>query len=203
MRSAWERWESFWVGGRQRGAVLRCFDGALLITRTAFDDGVGSPFMCESLVRLSPNGDTWSGFRYGQEPGGLRSGAWREECGHGADTLPSSGEYLLVERLVRSGRETGTFRRVDEANPSAPAAPAEVHRRGVETIDLPEGRSLRAERWEVLAGGVRAGAWWAHDGELVRSAFGGALTFACREATALEGLDQPLGDFLRGGFGKS
>lgn len=202
MGSTWEGWESFWVGGTRCGAVFRRLDAGLLVTRVAFDDGVGSPFLSESLLRLSADGETWSGFRYRQEPGGLRSGAWRDDVGHGPDTLPTSGEYLLVARLARSGRETAAYRRVDEAEPAAPAAPAEVHRRGAETIDLPEGSGLRAERWEVVAGGVRVAACWAHDGELVRGASFGALTFACSEAVALDGLAEQLSGFLRTGFGK-
>jgi hypothetical protein len=185
----------------RRGAVFRRFDAGLLITRVAFDDGAGSTFLCESLLRLTATGETWSGFRYRQEPGGLRSGARRDDLGHGPDTLPTSGEYLLVARLARSGTARATFRRVDEAEPAAPAAPAEVHRRGAETIDVPEGRSLRAERWEVVAGGVRVGVWWSQDGGLVRGASAGALTFACREEAALGGLAAPLGGFLHDGFG--
>ncbi|WP_138442889.1 hypothetical protein [Sinomonas susongensis] len=201
MGSAWERWDSFWVGGTRRGAVFREFDAGLLVTRTAFDDGAGSPFLGESLLRLSSSGETWSGFLYRQEPGGLRSGAWRDGSGHGPDSLPSSGEYLLVARLAPSNLATAAFRRVDEADPAAPAAPAEVHRRAVETIDLPEGRSLRAERWEVVAGGLRVATWWSHDGRLVRGAAGGALTFAFTEAAALDGLAEPLRSFLHRGFG--
>ena len=203
MQSAWERWECFWVGGVRRGAVVRSFDGRLLVTRLAFEDGVGDSFTSETILRLSSDGGTWSGFRYRQEPGGVSSGVWREAAGLGIDTLPATGEYLLLDRLCQSERRTASFRRVDEAVPELPPAPAEVRRRPVaEKVDLPQGRSLVAERFDVIAGGVRAGVYWAHEGRLVRSAWGGALTFACEDASeALAGLNGGAEAFLREGFG--
>ena len=124
MQAAWERWEGFWVAGERRGAVLRAFDGEVLVTRVGFEDGSGSPFGSESLIRLSERGDTWHAFRYRQEPGGLRSGARREEAGLGVDTLPAAGEHLLVARLAASDRPRAAYRRVDEACPEEAPAPA-------------------------------------------------------------------------------
>ena len=201
MQSAWERWEGFWVAGERRGAVLRAFDGEVLVTRIGFEDGSGAPFGSESLLRLSEGGDTWHAFRYRQEPGGLRSGARRTEAGLGVDTLPAAGEHLLVARLAASSRQRAAYRRVDEASPDEPPAPAEVRRGGTETVELPDGRSLAAERLDVVAGGLRTASHWAHDGGLVRSAWAGALSFPLAEDAALAGLGPALAQFLREGFG--
>ncbi|WP_077488597.1 hypothetical protein [Sinomonas mesophila] len=202
MEAAWERWEGFWVAGERRGAVLRAFDGDVLVTRVGFEDGFGSPFGSESLIRLSKDGDTWHAFRYRQEPGGLRSGARREEAGLGVDTLPAAGEHLLVARLAASSRQRAAYRRVDDACPEEPPAPAEVRRAGTETVELPDGRSLAAERLDVVAGGLRTASHWAHDGALVRSAWAGALSFPLGgEAEAIDGLGPALAQFLREGFG--
>ncbi|WP_138413791.1 hypothetical protein [Sinomonas gamaensis] len=201
MRSTWERWESLWVGGVRRGAVFRGFDGELLITRVAFDDGGGSAFASETLLRLESSGATWAGFRYRMEPGALSAGVWRESAGLGVDTLPATGEHLLLERLSRSERRRASFSRVDEAQPDAPPAPAEIRRAGLESVEAPDGRSVRAERYDVVAGGVRAGIHWVRDGVTVRSAWGGVLTFACEHPRALAGLGSQLTDFLIGGFG--
>ena len=203
MESAWELWESFWVAGVRRGAAVRRFDGELLSTRIAFDDGVGAPLASESEVWLSDNRETWSRLRYRQEPGGLRASADRAGAGLGVDTLPASGEFLLLSRLAGSGERSASYRRVDEARPEFPAAPAEIRRRPAEGIDLLAGRSVLAERFDVVAGGLRVAMHWAFDGAIVRSAWGGALLFACRgEADALYGLNPRMGDFLRHGFGE-
>jgi hypothetical protein len=185
----------------RRGAVFRGFDGELLITRVAFDDGGGSAFASETLLRLEPSGDTWAGFRYRMEPGALSAGVWRESAGLGVDTLPATGECLLLEQLSRSERRRACFSRVDEAQPDAPPAPAEIRRAGLESVEAPDGRTVRAERYDVVAGGVRAGIHWVRDGVTVRSAWGGVLTFACEHPRALAGLGSQLTDFLTGGFG--
>lgn len=204
MESAWELWESFWVAGVRRGAVLRRFDGELLTTRIAFDDGVGAPLASESRIWLSGSRDTWSRLRYRQEPGGLRAAADRVEAGLGVDTLPASGDYLLLSRLAGSAERSAGFLRVDEAQPERPAAPAEIRRRPAEDIDLLEGRTVLAERLDVVAGGMRVAMHWAHRGAIVRSSWGGALLFGCRdEPEALAGLNPRMGEFLREGFGES
>lgn len=201
MHAAWERWEGFWVAGVRRGAVLRQFNGEVLTTRVAFEDGSGCLFASESLIRLASSGETWHAFRYRQEPGGLSEGARREEAELGVDTLPASGEYLLVSQLAGTAREGTAYRRVEEAAPDTVPAPAEIRRRTAEPIDLPDGRSLVAERFDVTAGGVRVATYWTHDGAVVRSAWAGTLCFASRsDGEALSGIDARVGDFLRKGF---
>lgn len=201
MRAAWERWEGFWVAGVRRGAIRRAFDGDVLTTRIAFEDGSGTLFASESLIRLTPDGQTWEAYRYRQEPGGVREGSRRAEAELTVDTLPASGEYLLVDQLAGSAREAASYRRVEEAAPREAPAPAEIRRRPAEPIDLPDGRTVRAERFDVTAGGVRVASYWAHDGAVVRSSWAGALCFASRSgAEALAGVDERLGTFLGTGF---
>lgn len=201
MGAAWERWEGFWVAGVHRGAVFRTFDGELLATRVAFEDGAGTLFASESLLRLAPSGETWHAFRYRQEPGGLEEGARRDEAELGADTLPASGEYLLVAQLAASDRDGAAYRRVEEAAPDGLPAPAEIRRHPAEPIDLPDGRSVAAERFDVTAGGQRVASYWTHGGAVVRSAWAGALCFAAGSAAdALVGTDERLGTFLTEGF---
>lgn len=201
MRAAWERWEGFWVAGVRRGAVRRAFDGAVLSTRVAFEDGAGTLFASESLIRLSPDGQTWEAFRYRQEPGGVSGGSWREDAELAVDTLPASGEYLLVSQLAGSAREAATYRRVEEAAPDEAPAPAEIRRRPAEPIELPDGRTVRAERFDVTAGGMRVASYWTHDGVVVRSGWAGALCFASPSGReALAGVDERLGAFLDAGF---
>ncbi|NUP75704.1 MAG: hypothetical protein HOQ07_13815 [Sinomonas sp.] len=198
---SWETWESLWVAGARRGAAFRAFDGRILTTRIAFDDGVGAPFAAETLLSLSDSGETWAAFRHRQEPGGVRSAVRRDAMGLDVDTLPVGGEYLLLNQLIRSHRESATFRRVDVARPGDEPAPAEIRRRGEATVDLPEGRTVCAERFDVVAGGLRVAAHWQSDGVVLRSSFSGALLFACpREAEALAGLNGRMGDFLRRGY---
>ncbi|GAB4099549.1 hypothetical protein [Sinomonas halotolerans] len=202
MQAAWETWEGFWVAGRRRGAVRRVFDDGLLTTRVGFLDASGTPFASESLVRLSDDGTTWQAFRYRQEPGSVSAGARRAEAGLGPDTLPASGEHLLVALLEESGRDRTAYLRVDEGCPDEPAAPAEAVRAGTEPVELPDGRSVTAERIDIVAGGVRVASHWLHAGRAVRSAWAGALAFACAdEGEALEGLDDGLRAFLQDGFG--
>ncbi|ASN51836.1 hypothetical protein [Sinomonas sp. R1AF57] len=202
MHAAWERWDSFWVAGVRRGAVFRAFDGGLLTTRVAFQDATGTPFASESLVRLTDDGETWRAYRYRQEPGGLGEGLRRDESGLGVDTLPASGEYLLVAQFAASSRGMATYLRVDEACPDAAPAPAQLRRGGAEPVDLPDGRSIRAERLDVTAGGMRVATYWAHDGGVVRTASAGTLAFACPgDREALAGIAPRLGAFLREGFG--
>lgn len=201
MHAAWERWEGFWVGGVHRGAVRRKFDGELLTTRVAFEDGAGGLFASESILRLSPSGETWHAFRYRQEPGGLEEGARRDEAELGADTLPASGEYLLVSQLASSAREGAVYRRLEEAAPDELPAPAEIRRHPAEPIDLPDGRSLAAERFDVTAGGQRVASYWTYRGTVVRCAWAGALCFASgSRGEALIGTDERLGAFLAEGF---
>lgn len=202
MHAAWERWEGFWVAGARQGAVFRSFDGGLLTTRVAFQDSTGTPFASESLIRLDDDGETWRAFRYSQEPGSLGEGARREEAGLGVDTLPASGEYLLVAQFASSSRASAEYLRVDEACPEAEPAPAQLRRAGTEPVELPDGRTISAERIDVTAGGQRVATYWTHDGAVVRTAWAGALTFACAsDAEALAGIDPDLGAFLREGFG--
>ncbi|MEA5454293.1 hypothetical protein SPF06_06095 [Sinomonas sp. JGH33] len=191
-------WESFWVGGVRRGALFRSFDGVRLTVRVAFDDGVGAPFAAQSLLSVGP--ETWDACAFRQEPGGLRTELGREAAGLGADTLPSSGEYLLVARIAESSRGGAEFGRIDEAQPDAGPAPARVRRRPGGAIDFPDGRIRQAERLDVVAGGMRVATYWAVGGVVVRSAWAGALTFLCTEAEALEGLDPGISSFLRQGF---
>lgn len=201
MRAAWERWEGFWVAGVRRGAVCRAFDGDVLTTRIAFDDGSGTLFASESLIRLTASGETWEAFRFRQEPGGLCAGARREDAGHDTDTLPASGEYLLVSQLAGSAREAATYRRIEDAAPHETPAPAEVRRHSAEPVDLPDGRTVWAERFDVTAGGVRVASHWTHGGAVVRSSWAGALCFASpSETEALDGLAERLGAFLTAGF---
>jgi hypothetical protein len=198
---AWERWEGFWVAGVHRGAVRRAFDGEVLTTRVAFEDGSGCLFASESLIRLTAGGETWHAFRYRQEPGGVSAGARRDEAELGADTLPASGEYLLVSQLAASCRERAAYQRVEEVAPAELPAPAEIRRCPAEPIDLPDGSSVWAERFDVTAGGVRVASHWTHHGAVVRSAWAGALCFASRsDGEALAGTDGRLGVFLACGF---
>lgn len=201
MRAAWERWEGFWVAGVRRGAVRRAFDGDVLTTRVAFEDGSGTLFASESLIRLSPDGQTWEAFRYRQEPGGITAGSRRAEADLAVDTLPASGEYLLVGQLAGSARGTASYRRVEEAAPDEAPAPAEIRRRPAEPIDLPDGRTVHAERFDVTAGGVPVASYWVHGGAVVRSCWAGALCFASPSGSeALAGVDGRLGAFLDAGF---
>lgn len=204
MRGAWDRWEGFWVAGTRRGAVRRAFDGEVLTTRVAFEDGSGALFTSESLLRLSRDGRTWEALLYRQEPGGVTAGSWREDAGLEADTLPASGEYLLVSQLASTRREAASYHRVEETAPEEPPAPAEIRRLPAETVDLPDGRMLRAERFDATAGGMRVASYWTHEGAVVRSAWAGALSFAgASGAEVCDGVDPRLGAFLEKGFPSS
>jgi hypothetical protein len=123
------------------------------------------------------------------------------QAGLGADTLPATGEFLLLERLCRSARRRTSFLRVDEAQPHAAPAPAEIRRGTLESVELPDGRSVQADRYDVVGGGVRAGIHWVCDGVIVRSAWAGLLTFASERCSALEGHGERMAAFLREGFG--
>ncbi|WP_235778343.1 hypothetical protein [Sinomonas notoginsengisoli] len=68
-------------------------------------------------------------------------------------------------------------------------------------MDLPDGRTVRAERFEVTAGGLRVASYWTHRGAVVRSAWCGALCFAsASDGEALDGIDERVGAFLCEGF---
>lgn len=225
-----ERWEVFGDHHQRIGAMHRVWKHSVLMTRVALE-GDDGPYLAESRIRFVPGADwdlSWFHATGMAEPALLHNPAsWthtgslpvvgdaprvrdERELPAGAarqvpaGTLPGYGEYLVLGRLVASGRREAAWSAVDDES----GAPRSTRLFAVEDPEPPAyvlaggaaaGVTLRFDR-EV--DGVRQASHWAASGQVVASEWGGIHSVLLRDDAgsagweAIAGLPRGSADFL-------
>ncbi len=193
-----ERWEGFYQGGRKVGLLWRRYTGPVLTSRICFPVD-GGHYRAESVIRFDDSG-TWVSSAYRQRPGEVDVAVDRRTAGLDGHTLPSYGEFLMIQEMIASGAEQRSFGRLDDADPSATPSPATLRWRDTETVEV-DGRPQPARRLELLVDSVAAGAHWEAGGRLVKSDWNGAHSTPGMPQVVQDGLDATVVAFIRHGFG--
>ncbi|WP_417233596.1 hypothetical protein [Arthrobacter sp.] len=230
-----ERWEVFRDGTQRVGAMRRVWKYSVLLTRVVIEGDEG-PYQAESRIRFIPGIDwdlSWFHATGMEEPVLLHNPAsWTHTgslpvIGSGniptrdgrelpsgrrrpveAGTLPGYGEYLVLARMVASGRREAQWNAVDDETGLAQqtrlvavddAPPPARLPAGVEAM----GPIQRFDR--MVAGTVRASHWVA-DGVVLASEWNGIHSVAVLDQAgsagweAIAGLEPANADFLLQGM---
>ncbi|PQZ95807.1 hypothetical protein CQ018_00440 [Arthrobacter sp. MYb227] len=133
------------------------------------------------------------------------------------DSMPSSADYLMMLRAIKNPEKEVTYLRLTEAAVYAPdvfdAAKtkpnARIIRVGKETLQIPQGLPILAQRFEVRVDGMLVVTHWVGaDQDIVASQWGADLRSykysaisSSAEWYSLAGLEAGAHDFLTSGFG--
>ncbi|HXD27128.1 MAG TPA: hypothetical protein VN621_00040 [Arthrobacter sp.] len=225
-----ERWEVFGDHHQRIGAMRRVWKYSVLLTRVALE-GEDGPYLAESRIRFIPGIDwdlSWFHATGMAEPVLLHNPAsWthsgslpvigealrthdERELPAGvtrdvpAGTLPGYGEYLVLGRLLASGRREASWSAVDDES----GTPQNTRLLAVEDPD-PPGYVLAGGtaadivlRFDRAVDGVRQASHWSVAGQVVASEWDGVHSVALRGDAgsagweAISGLPPASADFL-------
>lgn len=193
-----QRWESFHVNGSHCGALFREITPERLLTRVAFPLDEDEAYLVESIIMR--DGSSWRSLTYWQQLGDVQVSAGRTDQPH--LSMPGYGEFLLLTSMMAEGLERLDFEAIIDSAPEGPTASAWMQLMGPDSVPSPDGDSRPADRVDVRIADAVTSSHWVIDDQIVASDWKGAHSFLCRsDVEALQGVDQALVDFLRGGPG--
>lgn len=184
------------------GAILRQVQPRRLRTRTVFRMGEDAPVYLVDHVVDHDDGDVrrWRRFTHDSPSSGIQHYGTRDPDGTvrvdgtSAPGLSGAvggyGEHLVLAQMLGDDANSLSYVQFDESEPGADVQTAELHRRGIEPVELLDGSTVAAVRIQLVLDGRPTNAHWSVDGVVVKSDWCGAKSFLVDDLDALcAGLD--------------
>lgn len=186
--------ESFFIGGKKVGGIVRLLEPTKLSTLTCFQIPDGPLIHLEHRFFFEGSPLDWDRYTF-HEYHSTKTTEFKRKTGN---AIPSYAAFLLLRKMIDKKLTRLDFEMLIDGDPVQAPKVATLQVEGAEEVTFPSGGKTIASRVPLYVDGKPGNAHWIANDEVIKSDWQGAESYRANDIDdVLDGLNQSTAVILR------